>query len=376
MSIEFPQEEITKILVSHVSAQYPSIDLILMYGSRAKGIASPRSDLEFIAIVDDETKVSVEVMFNAIGVDIWTTTWDYLEKLSMIDTYWCLPAGSFATAKVVYSRTDGKEARFETIREKLKQPLDYADKNLDYANDFFSKLFEPLGRLQLAGFHQDLHQARDACWLIIIYSTRILSRVNNQYLLNNWGVNLYEVFEFKHIPVDFRILVHDLAASDNFEVLYHSAVQLVENMRMLLIELNRDRKVEDLKYDFIDNTTKVGNSTSYSYLNKMRKAIDTSDILGASYAVHDFQIPILQDVIKLQGSWTKAHQFQLYHELVQFDKFEDFYPIISRQDFAELRVMVDRYEKEYGDYLQEIRRAVPEVSSLEELISFLENNES
>jgi predicted nucleotidyltransferase len=184
-------EDLTTIMKDIALKRYgKSIAIIAMYGSRARGDYEEDSDLEFFAVTDDEKiKVDIEFTFNGIPVDMWSKSFDYFEKVAQIDEYWILPAGTLSYCEIIYVRSEEDKIRFESLIKKATQSGKYYEKNLENAAKYFDGMFKYLGLIQFAKHKDDIHEARDACWGLIIGATYVVAHVNSRPLQNNWGQN-------------------------------------------------------------------------------------------------------------------------------------------------------------------------------------------
>ena len=97
----------------------------------------------------------------------------------------------------------GGSNRFELLIEEATEPKKYYEKHLQQATEIFKHMIGLLGQIQFAKFSNDVHEAREACWGLIIRTTEIVSHVNRRSLTTNWGVNLKELFTFEASPKRF-----------------------------------------------------------------------------------------------------------------------------------------------------------------------------
>jgi len=357
-------------IVNILSARYAErLHVVLMYGSRAKGTHSEKSDMEFIAIVEKKVDLNIhfEFRYQEIPIDLWTTDWDYLEDLANIDTYWCLPAGSFVTAQIVYTHSEKWNEKFNAIKKRLIHPEQFKDKNLDHATSKFSELYQYIGLIELSKRKKDFMTARTSCWGILKTCQYIIARINNQYFTENWGRNQHQSFEFDLQPQNFRQLAQTLASSDDFEEMSESGIILIDNMRELLIKLNQGKPAKQEKYELINE----GANGSLEYANKIIKAAKEKDIFGVSYAVEDLVPWIAKDFQRKYGSWDRASELKLFSEYseIYFDKdYPDFNPDITQFNFDKLKVLADKF---VSKIIQEID-GLNDLQDLDEVANFLE----
>ena len=344
------------------------IDLIAIYGSRARGTHEPRSDLEMFVVVEDRKKTNAEWFFlhKDIPVDLWTMDWKIVENA--YEGTNVLPAGTISTCDVIYYKDEKSKIRFGNCREKLKKLDQYRELNLENANKLFNDIYKYLGKIYFAKKEQDIVEARNNAWLIIISIAIILAKINNRYFLDNWGTNMYEAKEFAIVPNNLISITEKLASEDDFDKLLLIATQAIDNIRTILIEIN-EKNLDDEEKGFLG--TEV---STFEFLNKIRKAARHKDIIAASYAVHDLQASAAQDLWVNEKKWTKAGQFRFYNEYKEkynYYGFPDFTSAISSQDFYGLIKLADIFEETLRKYLNEKELIINDFTNLDELKSYL-----
>ena len=115
------------------------IDLIAIYGSRARGTHEASSDLEMFAVVEKRERTNVEwfFLYKDIPVDLWTKEWEGIEKVSNHDPTAgggsVLGAGTISTCKVIYYKDKETKNRFEKCRDKVRNLSVNKETNLDLA---------------------------------------------------------------------------------------------------------------------------------------------------------------------------------------------------------------------------------------------------
>lgn len=364
--------EINQALITTLTHQ-KEISLILLYGSRAKGTHSPKSDVEYITVLETnrENKISFECIYKGIPVSLFSVSWEQLNKVASRDEYWILPAGSYASAKVVYSRSENDLACFKEFQTSLGFQERYESKHLDKALHHYHKLSQALGNMLIAKRNSDIREARKAGWELLITASFIVGHINQRYYLSNWGDNLYEAFEFESIPHNFKQLTNIISHIGDIELMLQSAVELVNGLRVLLIdklegkEANDANELEILQPNSID---------ALSYNNKIRKAAQKEDIIAASYAVHDLQILMIRDLLKQNNKWDKASKLRLYSELMteyMQQGYPDFNHLISKRDFKKMLEATDYVEKELEVMYDHEHR----INDYEQFLAFIRNNQ-
>jgi predicted nucleotidyltransferase len=344
------------------------IDVILIYGSRARGDYESSSDLEMIAIVEDSKKTKVEwfFLYKGIPVDLWTNDWKGIENVDEGSSV--LQAGTLSTAKVIYYKDKEAKNRFEESVKRVKNFTADEEKNLESANKIFSDIYKYLGKICFAKVKKDIVEARNNVWHIVISSVIILAKINNSFLLNTWGTNMYEVTELSVKPKNLISYMETLVSSDNFDVILSTAIQLIDSLRALMIEINKKYPL-DMRVEFL--CTEV---SAIEYIFKIRKAVKHKDILAASYAVFELQSLASRDMYVNEKKWTKAGQFLLYNDFREkYDHygFPDFTEAISSRDFNKLNNLSDNFEEVFLRYLSENDMKLKAFNNLEELKEYL-----
>ncbi|MHA2169466.1 MAG: hypothetical protein ACXAB7_06185, partial [Candidatus Kariarchaeaceae archaeon] len=330
-------ETITQKLVdATIQVTKNNVKIIGIYGSRAKGTYHYRSDLEFIAITDDSytDKLSFEFFYNDIPIDLWSIQWSHVKNLPSGKEYWCLPAGTYATGKVVYSRSEKDLDEFMQVRAELNDSTQYHGNLLDQNKEIFDRLHKELGRLVLAKARDDRFEARAAGQGVIISVTYLLSHINGKYFTDNWGSNLIQVFEFEILPNGLREDLHLLATSLNYDVLIETATSLTEKMRVLMQQVNAERFDPEYRIDILSDSHYYG---VIAYINKIIKAIDEKNIFSLSYATWELQESLAHDAIMIkERKWSKAYDYFTYKDFKPYFEaigFPSFFEAVSNEDF-------------------------------------------
>ncbi len=350
------------------------IDLIVVYGSRARGTHSPTSDLEMFAVVENKSKTYAEWFFiyKDIPVDFWTKTWEDWEKISINDPAdnggFALQAGTLATCNIVYCKDEETKLRFEKFKDNLKIYSEPREISIEFVNKYFNNMYNFLGKIYFAKVKNDLVEARRNAWQIIISNIILLGRINNSYYLNNWGTNIYEAEEFDVVPKNLIADARNLSTEDDFDKLLKTATRVIDKMRLILVEIFKKYPLE-IDIEFL--STEV---SAIEYLYKVRNAALQKDIIAAAYAVFELQPLAAQDLLVHEKKWTKAGQLLHYNEYrekyVDYG-FPDFTNAITSQDFEELIKLTNDYEKIYYKFLSENDMKMNSFDNLDDLKVYL-----
>ncbi len=351
------------------------IDLIVVYGSRARGTHRPTSDLEMFAVVESKSKTHAEwfFLYKGIPVDFWTKTWEEWEKISINNPAdnggFSLQAGTLATCNVIYCKDNNTKLRLEKIRDNLKIFSEPREISIEFVNKYFNDMYNFLGKIYFAKEKGDLIEARRNAWKIIMSNVILLGKINNRYYLENWGTNIYEAKEFDIFPKDLVADARILSSEDNFDNLLKTATRVIDNLRLILIEIFKKYPIEK-DIEFL--STEV---SAIEFLYKIRNGALQEDIIAASYAVFELQPLTAQDIWINEKKWTKASQFLLYNELrekyIDYG-FPDFTKAITSHEFRELIKLTNDYEEIYYKYLDENGMKMNSFDNLEELKAYLD----
>lgn len=355
-------EKITEI----ISKNAKNVDIIVLYGSYARGAETKESDIEFYAVVDSKDKITINFNFliKEIPIDLWTQEWSVLERMSNYDGYWSVPAGSLAYGKIIYSKDEESSLRFLNLQKKLNIRV-HQEKLLLQANKQFHELIGNIGRIQLAKLHEDLMEARTAIWGLIIGIKYILASVNHCFYANNWGKNLEEAYTFTSKPEDFKELINKLINTNNFDTIEKISLELYENTRKWMISLNKGVKVKEIKYEMLD-----GETGPLEYNAKLRKACIKGDMPSASYAIEDLQPLIARDLIKYKRLWDQSFQFKIYKEynwLYDEFGFPDFNEIYFSKGCDELLIETESMKTKVHEFYEKHSLLIPKFTKVEEV---------
>ncbi|MHA2252018.1 MAG: nucleotidyltransferase domain-containing protein [Candidatus Kariarchaeaceae archaeon] len=365
-----------KFIDAAIQLSKNQIKIICMYGSRAKGTFHPQSDLEFFVILDDEYpgKINFEFFYENIPIDLWSIPWSKVEATRTGKEYWCLPAGTFATAKIVYSRSKKDLEDFMQLRADLFDTTAYHANLLEQNKEVFKRLEQGLGRLVLAKSRDDKFEARAASWGLIISVTNMLSHINGKYYTDNWGLNLKQAFQFEHIPANLQEDLLKLATSLDYDSLIETTIGLTEKMRLLLQQANVDRVDREVTPDILNDSHYYG---IIAYINKILKATDEQNIFSLSYAAWELQESLAHDSIMLQEKkWSKAYDYYTYKDFKSYFEqlsFPSFLETVSEEEYELVKEQARLLLAEINEIVKENRVVYRYFTSEKEIDNYLQN---
>ncbi|MFQ5820632.1 MAG: hypothetical protein ACE5I5_11635 [Candidatus Heimdallarchaeota archaeon] len=362
--------ELAQILAEQATRQFPEkIGIIAVYGSVALGTYGEFSDLDMYAIVDEKEDTNLPWSFEYAGcpVDFWQMTWEDAKNMAYgtIKAPWAVAASNFINAKILYSRSLKDQKRFQELQKTTQISV---ERNAQRAIATLIPAFFHLERMHSAKDCSDLLSIRWAAWQVLNSVVKTLSLLNNRFFTKNWGSNLHEAFKLPEIPSNFKKKATILATSNDFDKLVNAGRNLLEDTQKLVINrLNRIKvkskePLQRIKEDIIGIS---------SYLQKIRKAIITKDILAASYAVSELQIWIASELAQLENkAFINLDKVNFYYEVSHFYEtfgFPDFSEAITTKDFEKLAELADAFQAVFEKFCVKYNLKIPRITNIGEI---------
>lgn len=362
--------ELAQILVEQATKQFPKkIGIIAVYGSVALGTHGEFSDLDMYAIVDDKEETNLPWSFEYAGypVDFWQMTWEDAKNMAYgtIKAPWAVTASNFINAKLLYSRSLEDQKRFQELQKATQVS---ADTNAQRAIATLTSAFFHLERMHSAKDCSDLLSVRWAAWYVLNAVVKTLSLLNNRFYTKNWGSNLHEAFKLPEIPPNFQEKATILATSKDFDKLVNTGRSLLEDTqkfainRLNRITVNSKDPLQRIKNDIIGIS---------SYLQKIRKAVTTKDILAASYAASELQIWIASELAQLENEvFIDLDNVNFYYEVSHFYEtfgFPDFSGVITTKDFEKLAETADAFQAVFEKFCVKFNLEIPRFTNIGEM---------
>ena len=118
--------KIAEILISHaVRAHKDEVAIIAYYGSHARGLASPTSDLDIFYIPDEGKAGSLcsQFIIDGLPYDFWPVSWKFAEDIANArsERPWAVAASLIADAKVLYHRSQQDLTRFNALKARIAE---------------------------------------------------------------------------------------------------------------------------------------------------------------------------------------------------------------------------------------------------------------
>ena len=356
-------QEVTDIITKQVK----EIDLILVYGGAAQGRGTKYSDIDMIAISENK-KVVWEFVIEDKPICLWSISWEKLEGYIDDFNMWSVGASAFINSKVLYSKSKKVLERFEKITKKIAQG---GEKALIKSLSRFDEIYGFLWHLQKAiKLKQDL-EIRFLIWAIANSIVTVLSSLNNQYLLNNWGKQLQEIANFEKLPNDFINRFTNLVTAEPEEVL-DIASDLVDDVNLLCKEwLSEKRKIDEQAIEEI--ATEWAGFVEYK--NKVKSATEKNDIVAGLYAATDNAEMYLWAFTILQGKPWNRTSFYSTEEAVNYlskNDPENINTLLKSKNLIEIQEATEQLNQSLAEELNLRGMKLPIASSLEDGLQFIQ----
>ena len=362
--------ELAKKLAEKATKQFPEkIGIIAVYGSVALGTHGEFSDLDMYAIVDDKEDTNLPWSFEYTGfpVDFWQMTWEDAKNMvyGTIEAPWAVAASNFINAKLLYSRSREDQKRFQELQKATQITT---DTNAQRAIATLIPAFFHLERMHSAKICSDLLSVRWAAWYVLNAVVMTLSLLNNRFYTKNWGSNIHEALELPEIPSNFQEKATILATSNDFDKLVNAGRNLLEDTQKLAIN-----RLNCIKVKSKDPLRRIKNDIIgiSSYLQKIRKAVITKDILAASYAASELQIWIASELAQLENkAFINLDNVNFYREVSHFYEtfgFPDFSAAITTKDFEKIAEIADAFQAVFEKFCVNYNLEIPRFANIEEM---------
>ena len=306
--------QLIKQIAAKIVEQVPEIDLIILYGSFARGLGHELSDYDIILMCDTK-KVVWEFILNEKVVKAWPMTWEHAEKVVTGKTnVWITAAAAFTHGTILWEKSKEHRKKFEKIKSLVSEGGKPTVENVLYwYESYYGKLWLinksiKAGKLvNVRFFIQEL--ANGICYT--------LSGINNQYYLNNWGKQLPEIEEFTIKPDNFSERYTEMVTAKPERALKIAEDLLDETHKLLInwLEKNKPHPSETYK-GIVTEWPSVIES-----LNAIKSSAKKSNIAGMVFAVYDFTEIIFWAYMVLQNkNWNRTIFYPMDEYLLKLPK--------------------------------------------------------
>ncbi len=354
------------------------IDLIVVYGSYARGTFNEFSDVDVFVLVDTEkrysgiTSLPWNFRYKNIGVDCWESIWSQQEDNieSIKNSYFLFPIGGILDCFVIYYRDDKTLSRFRDLQENVRKIIADEEENLRLIEKHYN-LSDGVHNLLKAQRKNDLLSARMSIWHTVFHMITALARLNNTYYKLNWGRNLNEAYSLKFLPKDFKSKVKSLIQTDDLSQALNIIMDIDEEIKMMI----KKKTEEILKPEKEKINVSEEHIGIVEYLNKMRSSCKNRNFLSLSYEASELQLMVAKMIALLEGTIDKREVYVPYSIIekdYRLQELPDFSPIITRGDLDEMTNAIEIFEEKIDSYLKD-KSSSYNISNFDELKSVVES---
>ena len=367
---------IAEILVSYAArAHQDEIAIIAYYGSHAKGLASPTSDLDIFYIPDAGKAGSLGSQFiiDDFPYDFWPVSWELAESIAnaRAGRSWAVAASLIADAQVLYHRSQGDLDRFNALQARIAELTrpESCQIMVGRALDEFKNTLFQLGQMRFAAAGGDVAGLHWAGWKFVNSAVNCLALVNQTYFTKGWGANLPQVLQMSQKPAGLEEMLRSIITSQDADGMLETAGQLAREVRGILLAAQASisepvaaRQVFKDFYFFI-----------FEYKNKILAACERRDVLAAGFAAFQLQEEICQLLNKVEYGFYGV-DFNLLGEYTgAYEKagFPDLLESAAQGDLGELARQVRRLDEKIREWFRSHSIELNILESEEELRGFL-----
>lgn len=356
-----------KEIALHLVNEVDDVDLVLAYGSLAQETADEFSDFDLL-VLSDSIRVNWSFILQGRPIMLWTMTWKEAEQVAKgIQGSWCVGTAFLRNYRIFWSKSNQIEKRF---RELSKYITEGSQEVLRRTITRFPYLYGHLWRLQEAINQNDTLTPPFLVWNIANAITQILSAINGNPLLHNWGNQIPEMEHFEIVPLDFISRYIQLVTSPSENVL-SVATSLVTDVHSLLKTWFNDQKISESDFMHEMQNEYPG---IIDGLNKIRSAVKTRNIVAVRAAAVEYTEFAI---------WLFKGMRGVNAEVRQFESVLDAITILSSKHQRLLRtLLVSRDFNQLLDVAEQLTNLLhsemvnkgvklPRVASIDEAIEFL-----
>ncbi|MCG3254356.1 MAG: nucleotidyltransferase domain-containing protein, partial [Candidatus Heimdallarchaeota archaeon] len=346
----------------------PDIDLVLLYGSFARGLGHELSDYDIIIICDTK-KVVWEFILKERVVKAWSMTWEHAEKVVTGKTnVWITAAAALTHGIVLWEKSKEHHKKLEKVIEKVSEgSVTSVEKVLYWYESYYGKLWMinnsiKTGKTENVRFFiQEV--ANGICYA--------LSGINNQYYLNNWGKQLPEIEEFSIKPENFTERYTEMVTAQPVRALEIAEDLLDETHKLLIgwLEKNKPHSSETYKGIVTEWPSVI------EALNAIKSSAKKSNIAGIVFAVFDFTEMIFWAYMILQNKiWNRTIFYPMDEYLRKLPKVirKDAEVLLYSNQMDELVFAAENITKDLKQRLIAKGAKLPIAKSLEDGAQFIQ----
>mgnify|MGYP001138200626 CR=1 FL=1 len=368
--------KIAEILISHaVRVHKDEVAIIAYYGSYAKGLASPTSDLDIFYIPDEGKAGSLcsQFIIDGLPYDFWPVSWEFAENIAnaRAERPWAVAASLIADAKVLYHRSQGDLDRFNALKARITE-LTRPDSRkimVERALDEFKNTLFQLGQMRFAVADDDVAGMHWAGQKFVNSAVNCLALVNQTYFTKGWGANLSQVLKMPQKPDGLEEMMRNIIMPQDTDSMLEEADRLAQEVRGILLaaqaSISEPVDARDVFKDFYFFV--------FEYKNKVLSACERKNVLTAGLAAFQLQEEICQLMNKVENGFCGA-DFNLLGEYTEAYKkagFPDLLESASQGDLVELARQARRLDEKAIEWFRSHSIELNILESEEELHWFL-----
>ncbi|NHJ33081.1 MAG: nucleotidyltransferase domain-containing protein [Asgard group archaeon] len=357
-------------IAEKLAEEAPEIDLILLYGSFARGLGHELSDYDII-IISDKKKVVWEFILNDRVVKAWSMTWVFAEDTVTGKTgLWITAVAALANSIILWERSKKERKKLEEIIARIPEG---GKVTLENSLKWFEGNYDKLWRMR-----KNIKEGKLVNNRLIIQHTAnaicyALSGLNNQYFLNNWGKQLSEIEKLEKKPENFSERYTKLLTADPEEALL-IAEGLIEDIRKLLLDwLEKNQPHPDETYKEIASEW----PSMVEGLNAIKSAAKNQNITAGIIAVADFIEFVFWSYMILENkTWNRSpyYPIDVYLKKLPEEIRKDAEVLLCSVKLDELAKSAERITKDMNQRLLAKGAKLPIAKSLDEGLQFLQQN--
>jgi hypothetical protein len=371
---------IAEILVSHaVRAHEGEIAIIAYYGSHARGLASPTSDLDIFYIPDEgkARSLSSQFIIDGLPYDFWPVSWEFVESIAGARSGrpWAVAASLVADAKVLYHRSQQDLDRFNALKARIAELTRPESRRImvEQALEAFKDTLFQLGQMRLAVAGGDVAGMRWASRKFVNSAINCLALVNQTYFTKGWGANLSQVLLMSQKPDDLDGLVRDITMPKDTESMLEEADRLARAVKKILLDaqasISEPSDARDVFKDFYFYI--------WEYRNKVLSACERKDVIAAGCAAFQLQEQICQCMNKVENGFygTDFNLLGEYTGAYERAGFPDLLEPASQGDLETLARQVQRLDETAREWFKSHSIELNILKSEEDLRRFLNHRD-
>jgi hypothetical protein len=367
---------IAEILVSYAArAHKDEIAIIAYYGSHAKGLASPTSDLDIFYIPDEGKAASLcsQFIVDDLSYDFWPVSWKLAESIAnaRAGRSWAVAASLIADAKVLHHRSQGDLDRFNALQARIAELTRPENRKImvERALDEFKNTLFQLGQMRFAVADGDVAGLHWAGWKFVNSTVNCLALVNQTYFTQGWGANLPQVLKMPQKPAGLEEMMRNIIMPQDADSMLEAANRLAKEVRGILLaaqaSISEPAGVRQVFKDFYFFV--------FEYKNKILAACERRDVLAAGFAAFQLQEEICQLLNKVENGFYGV-DFNLLGEYTgayEEAGFPDLLEAASLGNFGELARQVRRLDAKTLEWFRSHSIELNILEGEEELRGFL-----